>query len=151
MRLSGFTYIEVIVSVALMLYIGITASPFYGNFLFGQETDTVTQELRGSLVKARLYTMAGKEGDSWGVVIDQNRVVLFKGSAYGEDHSFDEIYSFSDRVTVSGLGEVVFARRTGAPSTEAVITVSSYVNADTPVAHVHTLTINTLGGVEENF
>lgn len=151
MKLSGFTYIEVILSVALMLYIAVAASPFYGNFLFGQEADMVTKELRSSLIKARLYSMSGKEGDSWGVAIDRNAIVLFKGSAYGADTSFNEQYLIPDRISLSGPQEIIFSARTGLPNTEGVFSVSMYTNADTGASHTHILRVNAIGVVEENF
>lgn len=151
MRLAGFTYIEVILTVALMIFIGIIASPFYGNFFFGQEADIAAVELRESFGKARFYSMMGKGDDQWGVAFDTNQIVLFKGSSYGgRDTAFDEAYRVHELVTVAGLSEVVFDRRTGAPSTQPTITVTLYGNVDTPTTHTHTLTINTAGVVDES-
>jgi len=150
MKLSGFTFIEVILMVALMIFIGIIASPFYGNFLFGQEAKKTSAELRESFTKARSYSMMGKGNDQWGVALDAERIVLFKGGSFGgRDPVFDEVYPLHDLVTVTGLSEVVFERGTGAPSSQPTITITFYGNSDTPTTHTHTLTINAAGVVDE--
>lgn len=148
---SGFTYIEVILMVALMIAIGILASPFYGNFLTGQEVDNASEALKGSIAKARLYSMMGKEAGSWGVALDGNRIVLFVGDFYGaRNQEFDEVYIIHDRVTISGLNEIVFERRTGTPNTEPTITISLSGNADVPVSHMRTIRLNAAGVVDED-
>lgn len=152
MKLSGFTFIEVILTVALMIFIGIIASPFYGNFLFGQESENATEELKDSLAKARFYSMMGKGGSQWGVRTDDHHIILFKGEFYGaRDSAFDEIYTLHDLVTITGFNEVVFERRTGIPNVQPTITVTFYTNAENPETHTHTLVINAAGVVDESF
>ncbi len=150
MTLSGFTYIEVILTVALMIFVGIMASPFYGDFLFGQETATATMELREVLAQARFYSMIGKGDDTWGVALHGNMFVLFRGSTYeNRDPAFDEEYVFSEAVRVTGLNEVTFERVTGIPDTQPEIEVVLRGNGvDT---HVHTLTVSDLGVVNESY
>lgn len=150
MKLSGFTLIEVILMIALMIFIGIIASPFYGNFLFGQEADRAAVELRESLTKARFYSMMGKGNDQWGVAFDTNRIILFRGNSFsGRDPVFDESYPLHDLVTLTGLDEVVFDRGTGVPSSQPTITITLYGNSDTPTTHTHILTVNAAGVVDE--
>lgn len=150
MKLSGFSYIEVILMVALSMMIGIMASPFYGNFFFGQESDIATEELHDSLNKARFYSMVGKGDGEWGVTVVGRQIILFKGSSYdNRDLIFDEVYTLHDLVTISGISEVVFARRTGIPSAEPTITVSLSGTVDATPTNTHTLTVNHAGVVDE--
>lgn len=150
MKLAGFTYIEVILMMALMIFIGILASPFYGNFLFGQESERAAQMIERSLAEARFNSMMGKGNSEWGVALDGDRIVLFKGPSYGgRDPSFDQSYVLHELVSVSGLSEIVFGQRTGIPSTTLTMTISTYANASAPATHVRTLSVNTLGVVEE--
>ncbi|MFZ3032134.1 MAG: hypothetical protein WA082_03795 [Candidatus Moraniibacteriota bacterium] len=150
MKLSGSTYIEVILMVALTMMIGIMAAPFYGNFFFGQESDIATEELHDSLNKARFFSMVGKGNDQWGVTVAGGQIVLFKGSSYdNRDIASDETYTLHALVTISGMGEVVFERRTGIPSTEPTITISLSGTVDATPTNIHTLTVNHAGVVNE--
>lgn len=152
MKLSGFSYIEVILMVALLMVMGMMASPFYGNFLYGQEADIATEELRETLNRARLYSMIGKEGSAWGVAFSNNRVTLFRGNLYSErDPVFDEEYVFHEKVVVSGFDEVTFARLTGVPTVESTITIALSGTSDTADSHIHILTLNAAGVVDETF
>ena len=152
MKLSGFTYIEVLLSVALVLVISMTASPFYGNFLLGQEADTTSAELKSSFALARLYSMLGKGDGQWGVAFVNHRIILFQGSSYAtRESAFDEVYKVHDLVSVSGFDEMVFSQRTGTPNIEPTITISLYGNSDTPVTHQHVLLVNATGVVDESF
>ena len=148
MRLSGFTYIEVLLTVALMIFIGIMASPLYGNFLFGQEVSIATEELRASLFEARWRSMMGMEGSPWGVTIDEQKIVLFQGETYGmRDTQFDQIFQLHDRVRITGLNEIIFERRTGAPSVQPVIGLSLENSALGTETHIQVLRINEAGVV----
>ncbi len=150
MKLSGFTYIEVILTIALMIFVGIMASPFYGDFLLGQEAATTATELREVLAQARFYSMMGKGDDTWGVALQGNELVLFRGATYEtRDPAFDEEYVFSEAVRVTGLDEITFAEATGIPDNQPEIEVALRGNgADT---HVHTLTVSALGAVNESY
>lgn len=111
--------------MALTFIIALAASPLYGSFLFAQERAIVIDELRSSLEEARLRSMLGKGDASWGVVLDGADIVLFRGGGYpGSGDPSNEKYAIRGRVTVSGLGEVVFTRVTGQPGTEPTIVVS---------------------------
>lgn len=123
--LTGFTLIEVMLSVAIITILALLASPFYGRFIFSQEVPVVRDELGGSFAKAQLYSMTGKQAASWGVAADGQRIVLFQGNSFASrDQAFDEVFVLHPRVTLSGLDEVVFARVTGRPNHQPTITLS---------------------------
>ncbi len=152
MRLSGFTYIEVLLTMALMIFIGIMASPFYGDFLFEQEVDVAVEELKASFSQARWQSMMGKKGTAWGVTLDGQQIVLFSGDTYGSrNEALDQRFTLHDRVNMTGLNEVIFERRTGRPSTEPVIQISLENSALSTETHVRVLRINAVGVVEGDF
>ena len=122
---TGFTLLEVMLTMALLSLIALSASPFYGNFIFSQEVSVISDELRGSLAKAQFSSMTGKNGSSFGVVIHEGRIILFQGGSFSSrEQSFDEAFAIHPRVSISGMSEVVFEPVTGRPDHQPTITVS---------------------------
>ena len=122
---NGFTLLEVMLTMALLALVALSASPFYGNFIFSQEVSVVSDELRGSLAKAQFSSMTGKNDASFGVAIHDGHIVLFQGSSFlSRDQSLDEAFTIHPRVSISGMSEIVFAPVTGRPDHQPTITVS---------------------------
>lgn len=125
MTKQGFTLIEVMLTMSLVIVLALLASPFYGRFIFSQEVSVVHDELQGSFTKAQLYSMTGKNAATWGVALSDGNIILFQGSSFvSRDQSFDETFVIHPRVTVSGMSEVVFAQTTGRPDNQPTITLS---------------------------
>lgn len=117
--------IEIVLTLALLALLAVASAPFYGRFVFSQEVSAVRDEVRGSFSKARLYSMLGKNDSSWGVTMENDRVIFFRGDSFASrEASFDEVFSLHTRVTVSGMTEVVFAQLTGAPNNQPTIIFS---------------------------
>lgn len=122
---AGFTLIEVMLTMALLALVALLSSPFYGHFIFSQEVPVVTDELRGSFGKAQLYSMMGRNGEKWGVAINDGHIVLFQGNSFASrNQDLDEVFSIHPRITVSGMTEVVFEKTTGRPDSQPTITIS---------------------------
>lgn len=118
--MKAFTLIEVLLTVALLSIVVLVTSPFMGRFLFAQGLPIAVDELRGSLAKAREYSLLGKNGSQWGVFVSGQTITLFRGDSFASrDASFDETYDIPSQVTLVASDEVVFARVSGVPSTEA--------------------------------
>lgn len=138
----GFTLLEIILTMALVAIVALFASPFSGQFLYAQEVTVVTDELKSSLTKARLYSMLGKNGAPWGVAVDQETIVLFQGDSFANRvPEMDERFDIRGRVTLSGLTEIIYSQGTGKPTTEPTVTISGY-------GQTETLVINAEGVIE---
>jgi type II secretory pathway pseudopilin PulG len=83
------------------------------------------------------------DGDApWGVRIQDGLLTLFKGSSYASrDTNYDEATDIPATITVSGLQEVVFAKKTGLPQNTGTTTLTSSTN------ETRTATINSEGMV----
>ena len=115
--MRAFTLIEILLTTALAFIVATVASPFYGRFLFAQGLPIAVDELRGSLVKAREYSMIGRGGSEWGVDVSGNEITLFKGGTFSNrDTAFDEIYDIPSRVSLTASNDAVFARVSGVPN-----------------------------------
>lgn len=110
----GFTFIEVILVLAIIMVVGVSSVVFSNNFLIGESLEGTFEVLRSDIRKAQLYSMNGRNGSVWGVALRDGRLVLFIGTGYEyRDSAFDEIFVLPRGVTLSGFDEAVFARESG--------------------------------------
>src|SRR6185437_9159266 len=101
---SGFTFLELILVVAIMLTITLMSTAFYSRF-FAQNAVLVTQDqLAGQLRKAQIYAMMGKNytgsNGGWGVNINSGKIILYQGTSFTSRNSaLDETFFISPNVT----------------------------------------------------
>lgn len=139
---NGFTLIELILVVVVIAIVAVMSTPIYSRFLLQNAVANTTDQMVGSLRKAQIYAVTGKQGSAWSVNYSSNTITLYKGTTFsGHDSSFDETFSVNPNVSIAGMTDINFARVTGlpAPSTGATITVSSSGNNQA------TITVNTQG------
>lgn len=112
--MRAFTFIEVILVVAIILLVGVVSFWFTTNFFFEQQTVLAAQVTRAALGRANMYALSGKADSNWGVTQVGNDLILFAGSTYaGRDATLDETIPLSGTITLVGLGEIIFTRPTG--------------------------------------
>lgn len=134
---SGVTLLELLLVVALVSIVSLSATPFYARFLTQNAVADTADRIVGSLRKANTYSMMGKQNTAWGVRYVGNTLTLYaQGNA-----AFDENYTVGSNITVSGLSDVVFAKTTGLP-TPSSLTITITGGNDTK-----TLTVNSEGAV----
>jgi Tfp pilus assembly protein FimT len=140
--MKGFTFIEMILMVALVLFIGTMAIPFYMRFAYSEDLSIVRDEIVQSLKQARLATLLGKNDGRWGVAVRPEEVIFFQGDTYETRNSrYDQSYPLSAQVRVSGADEVVFDRPGGTLDDPVTMVLSDGDMTET-------LTINREGIVE---
>lgn len=138
----GFTLLELLLSVAILTLITGLSLPVYESFVRRNDLDLTTQSVAAAVRRAETYARGVNGDTTWGIRVQSNEVVLFKGASYAaRDTAFDEKVSLPGTVTPSGLSELVFAKLTGAPSATGTITLASTTN-DT-----RTITVNAKGMV----
>ena len=128
---GGFTFIEILLVVAL---IGVTASvsiPVYQSFKTRNDLDVSSVTIAQSLRRAQLLSQASDGDTSWGVNIAVGSITLFKGISFSaRDTDFDEVFSMQTSISVSGLQEIVFEKFTGEPVSTGTITLTSINNEE---------------------
>lgn len=138
----GFTLIELILVVAVISIVAASSTPIYSRFLLQNSVANTADQLIGSLRKAQIYSMMGRQGSSWSVNYSSNTLTLYKGSSFaGRDSSFDETFSINPNVSISGFTDINFARITGLPTPSGVTITTSSGNNQT------TVTVNSQGVV----
>ena len=140
--MKGFTLIELILVIAIMLTISVMAPAFYSRFLLQNAVTNTNDQLTGSLRKAQIYSMVGKQNSAWSVNFSSNTITVYKGTVFASrDLNFDEKFSVNSNVSISGITDVNFARLTGVPTpSTSTIIISAGNNSDT-------LSINSQGVV----
>lgn len=135
----GFTLIEMLLVMALMGIIVALTAPIYSTFQTKSDLDLAVESLKTAAYRAQTLSRNMTEDDTWGVHIQNEDIILFKGSSYSlSDPNFDEITKMSTRVVTSGTTDIVFNKLTGTPQNIANIELS--IDNETK-----TLTINEKG------
>ena len=131
--LTGFTLVELLVVVALILIlIGISAGAF---LFFGRESDlnNSAQEITNALKLAQSKTLASEYSSQWGVYFATSTIphqyTLFRGSSYSaRATSSDEVHKLPISTEIKEINltsgrEVVFNKLTGAANQSGKITL----------------------------
>lgn len=145
MKKNGFTLIELLLVIAIISIISLLSSVFYSRYLLENSVGNTALQIAGSLRKAQIYSMMGKQGSGWGVNYSANTITLFKGNSFiSRDPTFDETFSVNSNISITGLTDLIFSRVTGLPTpTTSTITISAGTNNKT-------ITINSYGIVSKN-
>lgn len=126
---KGFTLIEFALSLAL---IGILASifiPISGLLQSRNNLDLATTITVHALRRTQILSQAVESDTSWGINISNGNVIIFKGTNFIErDMNFDEIFNLPSNITLSGIGEIIFAKFSGEPQTVGNIILTSSNN-----------------------
>lgn len=130
--MKGFTLIELILVLAIMLTISVMAPTFYSRFLLQNAVANTTDQMVGSLRKAQIYSMVGKQNSAWSLNYSSNTITVYKGTDFATRNiAFDEKFSVNSNVSVSGMTDINFTRLTGVPTpSTSTITISSGTNSD---------------------
>jgi len=82
MRNKGFSLIEIVIALAILILIIGLAFASYRYFEKKTELETSTQKIVSILKTAQTKTLASEDDSSYGVHFEENRYILFKGETY---------------------------------------------------------------------
>ncbi len=143
----GFTVIEVIIAVALLLSAAALSVPFMSSTLSRNELDVALQRAVDMLNEARSSAFNGLGGGEFGVRFESGAVVFFSGDTYSAvdpdnvDFILPGFVSITD-ISISGGGsEIVFESVSGAP------TQTGSVEFTDSSGETKTVSVNTHGTV----
>lgn len=141
-RNTGFTLLEVLLSIAVIAILAGIAIPIYQLFQTRNDLDIATVEIAQTIRRSQILAQAVDGDTSWGTYIQPGNITLFKGTSYtARDSNFDELFSIPSSVTPSGLSEIVFTKFTGLPQATGTTTLTSNVN------ETRSITINAKGTI----
>lgn len=138
----GFTLLEILLVVALIsAMVGIT-SPVLVRLQRSNDLQVAQQALVQAHRRSQQLARASKNDQTWGVEAQTGSITTFMGTSYAlRDPSYDEVFSISPSITISGVGETVYSKTFVTPS----VTGSTTLTGD-GVSRI--TTINAEGTVE---
>ncbi len=121
---KGFTLIETLISVVLIILVFAIGMPVSVNFYKSFILQSATETAFNSLKKARLDSQIGNLDSGFGVYFDNNnhRFIYFKGQSYASrDQNYDQVYDVPQFISFSGSSEFGFQKITGKPNTDGEV------------------------------
>ncbi len=114
----GFTLVEVLVSITIMLMLAVVIVSGFSNFRGYFALRAAVQDVHTALIDARAATLAAKNDTVHGVHFDTTQVVRFEGPTYATGTATNITLPFSNGITASttlqgGGVDVVFTRLSG--------------------------------------
>lgn len=142
MRKTGFTLIEVILTISIILILGAISAPFYISFYTSSQIDTTTQEVVQSLRRAELKALNNENDDSWSIKLVDDKMILYKGTDYPtRDSNYDEEIQIPKSIQITGTSDITYQKSSGSSSFSGNLTITD--QKDTSI-----LTINRKGIVD---
>lgn len=147
---SGFTLLEVIISIGIIMTISSVVLASLSTFRASQTLDAAVEKTLSAFSLSRLDTISSKNDSVYGVRVLQDRVTYFKGSVYPGNADPDNLVFILPatielaNISINGGGsDVVFQRISGATATYGTFDIR--VRGNTKI--VTRVTINQTGTV----
>lgn len=118
--MRGFTLIETLVVVTIILTLVSIVSVSYRNFSRQTELQTSAQEIVATLDRARTRTQASRNDSQYGVHLASGSYALFPGNNYDANSPDNETVTLNSRFEIAeidlagGGSDIIFDRLTGA-------------------------------------
>ncbi len=125
--LKGFTLIEILLVLAITVGVFLLTVPLGLKFYQTQIVKGVRSEIINTLQQARQSSILQKNDSAFGVSFDAipDNYIFFQGNSYKERESvYDIIFPLPDKISVSGLSNIVFSKLFGNPSVTGIIFVT---------------------------
>lgn len=124
MKYNAFTIVEIVLVIAVMLFLAAISLPVYESTLSNSEVDNANKILVSTIRSAQFRSMGGVEDSQWGVKINGTTITLFKGTSYASRVVTSDInYSIPVGVSQSGPSEFVFSKIYGVSNATGTITL----------------------------
>lgn len=137
MRQSGFTLIEVLLSVAIISLLVGMSLPVYESYVRRNDLDITAQSIVAMFRRASTYARGANEDSAWSVRVENTKATLYQGIDFvNRDTATDEVILLPSSVTSSFIGDLQFSKLNATPSVTGSMILSSTTN-DTRVISVN--------------
>lgn len=138
MKRDGFTLVELLVSVSLLIFIALIVYSGFRGYVAQQQFEAGVTEVHALLQEARDRTLAAEDDVSHGVHLEASSVTLFTGVNYSQwlpGTTTEEFNGLTITPSLSnGTTSISFARLTGVPTaTGTILLTSTYSGATSSI------------------
>ncbi len=143
---SGFTVLELVISLAIFLVIAAAAMPIYNKLYTSSRTNATATEFAQALRTARQRSVAGLNGATHGVYVEADKYTIYQDSTTPfsfatRDISYDRVTTLDSSITLSPVQDVVFTKGSGVNVTPVNFTLT-HTDGST-----QTVSVNQFGAV----
>ena len=147
--LKGFTVVELLIVMGILLFISALSFPLYNNWLPRTVLSSVQAELLQSLREVQASSRGGENQSRFGLYFDSNNnYTVYQGNDYASrDPSYDRIINLENNIAfdLSWAGtELNFATSTGLPSATGTISIVNSLSDESKI-----ILINRYGIIKE--
>ncbi len=121
---KGFTFLELLIVIAIISSLSILAFPLYSNYLSDSFSNTFLLELEAGFKKTRQKSFSSMNNSSYGIYFDKalGNFVFYQGDSYVEriDEFSVKISSSLEVIEPKESVDIILAKGDGAPEKEQV-------------------------------
>lgn len=131
---KGLGVTELLVVFAGILLLVAVALPQFSKLRENQTLKSAVEDVISAVDKARSKTLASVNSSEYGVRLESDRVIIFKGTTYSQGDASNEIINLTTPATITNVtlggvsgtsGDVYFNRIYGIPNTTGTLTIST--------------------------
>ncbi|MBI2097182.1 MAG: type II secretion system protein [Candidatus Sungbacteria bacterium] len=129
-QVTGFTLVEVLVTLAALAILGTIVLGAFSRFRTSAQLDGAVRQILSTLRLAQSKTLASETSYQYGVRIETDHIILFRGAVYTAS-STNETTDFPSGVVASNVSlagggiDVIFDRLTGNTSESGSVTLTA--------------------------
>ena len=126
---TGFTLIEILVTLAVLVILGTTVLSAFSRFRASTELDAAVHQALSVIRLAQSKTLAAEEDSQHGVRFESDRITLFQGASFTEVPT-NEVIELSALVQITNISlagggvDVVFTRLSGRTPQSGFVTLA---------------------------
>jgi len=149
MKEKGFTIVELLVTIGIVVIVSALAIPLYGRWQIDNQAEFARNNIFQFLHLARSRAQAGHHDVRHGVYINGSakQAVYYEGAEYANRASqYDRVFSYADTIDISTTmagDEISFRQGSGRPIATGTISI---VDLNSP--NSYTIFINATGVIE---
>ncbi|MCK5510125.1 prepilin-type N-terminal cleavage/methylation domain-containing protein [Candidatus Parcubacteria bacterium] len=145
---KGFTLLEIILSITIIIVLAGAVSPFYVDWKNAVELDTAVSQLKQDLRFARARSLSGYNDSPHGAYFDINpsgadKIVVYQGSSYAaREVGYDKEYIFDVSLSLDTIitgNEINFSQGLGEPSQTGEVSITNEHTEETAVSAINSL------------
>ncbi len=123
---SGFTLVEVIITIAIIVVVAAVTIPLYSYWQNLSVLDSSRFEVLQDMRWAQDKASAGLNDSDFGVYFTSNTYVIFQGTTFAtRDIGQDIERKVPTMIVISGISEVTFDKKTGDPSVSGAVILTN--------------------------